>query len=78
MGDRDGVNRVAGEEWMVKKNGAYLPGVYEELVETIQAYFITDKTAVHVTAMRTFTDETGKQRKSGEEYLITLDDMDLV
>jgi len=75
-GDRDGVNRVAGEEWMVKKNGAYLPGVYEELVETIQAYFITDKTAVHVTAMRTFTDETGKQRKSGEEYLITLDDMD--
>jgi len=74
--DRDGIERVAGEEWMVKKNGAYLPGVYEELVETCEAYFITDKIAIHVTAMKTFTDETGKQRKSGEEYLITFNDME--
>jgi len=74
--DRDGVERVAGEEWMVKKNGAYLPGVYEELVETCEAYYITDKIAIHVTAMKTFTDETGKQRKSGEEYLITINDME--
>jgi len=74
--DRGGVNRVAGEEWMVKKNGAYLPGVYEEVVETCKAYLITEKTAVHVSATQTFTDEAGKQRKSGEEYLVTVDDME--
>eukprot|EP00092_Neocalanus_flemingeri_P070666 GFUD01086756.1.p1 GENE.GFUD01086756.1~~GFUD01086756.1.p1 ORF type:complete len:850 (-),score=233.37 GFUD01086756.1:107-2656(-) len=74
--DKNGVNRVAGEEWMVKKNGSYLPGVYEEVVVTCTAYFLTDKTAVHVAATQTFTDEKGRQRKSGEEYLITVDDME--
>ena len=70
--DRNGKTRVAGEEWMLKKNGAYLPGVYEEVVESCTATFLTDKVAVHVTAAQTFTDETGKQRKPGEEYLITV------
>ena len=74
--DRNGKKRVAGEEWMIKKNGAYLPGVYEEVVETCKATFLTDKVAVHVTATQTFTDETGKQRKSGEEYLITVNEME--
>ena len=37
--DRNGKMRVAGEEWMVKKNGAYLPGVYEEVVEKSTAYY---------------------------------------
>ena len=46
--DRNGKQRVAGEEWMLKKNGAYLPGVYEEVVESCTAIFLTDKVAVHV------------------------------
>ena len=33
--DRDGRNRVAGEEWLVRRNGAYLPGVYEEIVASV-------------------------------------------
>lgn len=74
--DRSGKNRVAGEEWMLKKNGAYLPGVYEEVVKSCTATFLTDKVAVHVIAAQTFTDETGKQRKSGEEYLITVNEME--
>eukprot|EP00092_Neocalanus_flemingeri_P014299 GFUD01015420.1.p1 GENE.GFUD01015420.1~~GFUD01015420.1.p1 ORF type:complete len:861 (+),score=260.41 GFUD01015420.1:161-2743(+) len=74
--DRNGKNRVAGEEWILKKYGAYLPGVYEELVESCTATFLTDKVAVHVIAAQTFTDETGKQRKSGEEYLITVNEME--
>jgi len=74
--DRDGRNRVAGEEWMTKKNGAYLPGVYEEIVESCTATFLTDKVAVHVIATQSFTDDSGKQRKSGEEYLITVNDME--
>jgi major vault protein len=31
--DRQGVARVTGEEWLVKKTGAYLPGAYEEVVD---------------------------------------------
>ena len=73
--DRNGKQRVAGEEWMLKKNGAYLPGVYEEVVESITATYLTDKLAVHVIATQSFKDENlNKTRKSGEEYLVTIND----
>ena len=42
--DRDGKNRVAGEEWLVRRAGDYLPGAYEEVVErcsaTVSKYFM--------------------------------------
>ena len=41
--DRDGSPRVTGEEWLVKKIGAYLPGAYEEVVELVDAYVLTEK-----------------------------------
>ena len=41
--DRDGNIRVAGEEWLVKKIGAYLPGAYEEVVDVVDAYVLTEK-----------------------------------
>lgn len=44
--DRDGTPRVTGEEWMVRKVGAYLPGAYEEVVDTVDAYVLTDKVCV--------------------------------
>ncbi|GFR31627.1 major vault protein [Trichonephila clavata] len=72
--DRDGKERVTGEEWIVKKTGAYLPGAYEEIVDVVNAYVLTDKDAVHVKAKKTFVDEFGKTRKNGEEWLITLAD----
>ena len=74
--DREGRRRVAGEEWLVDRVGAYLPGVYEELVEKLQACILTDKAAVHIRAKQTFTNKEGKKVKSGEEYLITSDQMD--
>eukprot|EP00092_Neocalanus_flemingeri_P005149 GFUD01005538.1.p1 GENE.GFUD01005538.1~~GFUD01005538.1.p1 ORF type:complete len:863 (-),score=254.03 GFUD01005538.1:183-2771(-) len=74
--DRNGKNRVAGEEWMVKRNGAYLPGVYEEVVERSRAYVLTEKAAVHIRAKQTFTNHAGKKVKSGEEYLITSEQME--
>jgi len=74
--DRNGTARVAGEEWMQRKNGAYLPGVYEEIVSNFSASFLTDKRAVHVSATQTFTDRSGTQRKSGEEYLVTSKEME--
>ena len=63
--------RKAGEEWLVRKSGAILPGVDEEVVETVNSYILTDKKALHLKASRTFTDVFGKERKAGEEWLVT-------
>lgn len=70
--DRDGNLRVAGEEWLVKKIGAYLPGAYEEVVDVVDAYVLTDKKALHLRSTRTFKDDKGILRKNGEEWLITM------
>lgn len=40
---RDNSARVTGEEWLVKKVGAYLPGPYEEVVDIVNAYVLTEK-----------------------------------
>ena len=72
--DRDGVVRVTGEEWLVEKVGAYLPGVYEEVIEFVSAYVLTEKKALHMRAMRTFEDKFGRSRKTGEEWLIKFSD----
>lgn len=71
--DRQGKDRVTGEEWHVKKNGAYLPGPYEEVVDVVNAFVLTDKKALHMRALRTFTDDFSVKRKNGEEWLITSD-----
>lgn len=34
---------LTGEEWMVKKVGAYLPGVFEEVVDIVDAVILTEK-----------------------------------
>eukprot|EP00112_Aurelia_sp_Birch-Aquarium-sp1_P020298 Seg52.2 transcript_id=Seg52.2/GoldUCD/mRNA.D3Y31 product="Major vault protein" protein_id=Seg52.2/GoldUCD/D3Y31 len=72
--DRDGNFRVTGEEWLVKKVGAYLPGAYEEVIDVVKATVLTEKKALHMRSTRTFTDERGEVRKNGEEWLITFND----
>lgn len=72
--DRDGNHRVTGEEWMVKKTGAYLPGAYEEVVDVSNAYVLTEKKALHMRSLRTFKDDFGVVRKNGEEWLIKMSD----
>jgi major vault protein len=72
--DRSGNNRVTGEEWIVKQTGAYLPGAYEEVVSVVDAYVLTEKKALHLRAIRTFTDDFNKKRLNGEEWLINLND----
>ncbi|KAM9168714.1 major vault protein isoform 1-T2 [Mergus octosetaceus] len=69
--DRQGIRRVTGEEWLVKRVGAYLPGVYEEVVDVVDAYVLTDKKALHLRAVRTFEDAQGRVRRTGEEWLVT-------
>jgi len=72
--DRQGADRVTGEEWIVEKTGAYLPGAYEEVVDIVDAYVLTEKNALHMRATRTFTDKKEKVRRNGEEWLITFSD----
>lgn len=72
--DRSGTTRVTGEEWLVKKTGAYLPGAYEEVVDMVNAFVLTEKKALHLRSLRTFKDDFGVTRKNGEEWLITMSD----
>lgn len=76
MVDHKGQSRVTGEEWLVSEVGAYLPGVYEKITCIVEAIVLTDKAALHVRAKRTFTDIFGKERRTGEEWLITTADAD--
>ncbi|XP_076153724.1 major vault protein [Alosa pseudoharengus] len=70
--DRGGVHRVTGEEWQVSKVGAYLPGAHEEVIDIVNAYILTDKKALHVRALRPFRDAGGRDRRTGEEWLVTM------
>ena len=71
LSDRNSVTRKAGEEWLIRTPGAYLPGVYETVVELVNAKVITDYQAIHLRAARAFTDVYEIKRKAGEEWLIT-------
>uniref|UniRef100_A0A8C9XBI1 Major vault protein n=1 Tax=Sander lucioperca TaxID=283035 RepID=A0A8C9XBI1_SANLU len=72
--DRQGVRRVTGEEWLVSKVGAYLPGAHEEVIDIVNAFILTDKKALHVRALRPFKDAGGRDRRTGEEWLVTMKD----
>jgi len=69
--DDDGVDRRTGEEWLVRKVGAYMPNVHEEIVQTVAAIILTEKKALHLNATRNFKDVYGKNRKAGEDWLVT-------
>ncbi|CAF3612282.1 unnamed protein product, partial [Adineta steineri] len=74
MTDRDGVERETGEEWLNRIVGSYLPLAYEEVVSTVKAYVLTDKKALHVRALRTFTDSLKRKHLHGEEWLVYASD----
>ena len=71
MADRLGQQRVTGEHWLIKQAGAYLPLVYETVVKVEKAHVLTDKRALHLRALKTFTDDFGHTRNNGEEWLVT-------
>eukprot|EP01126_Amoeba_proteus_P060263 TRINITY_DN794_c0_g1_i6.p1 TRINITY_DN794_c0_g1~~TRINITY_DN794_c0_g1_i6.p1 ORF type:complete len:814 (-),score=145.66 TRINITY_DN794_c0_g1_i6:89-2530(-) len=69
-----GVERKAGEEYLYRQVGAYLPQVEESTVEIVNAFILTDKKALHLRAKQEYTDVFKKNRRAGEEWLITLQD----
>jgi major vault protein len=68
---RHKVNRQTGEEWIVREEGAYIPNVNEDIVQTVSAVILTEKKALHLRASRTFVDAYKIERKAGEEWLVT-------
>ncbi|CAF3482226.1 unnamed protein product [Rotaria sp. Silwood1] len=74
MIDRNGLEREAGEEWLIRIVGSYLPSAYEEVISIVKAYVLTDKKALHVRALRTFVDIFKRKRLHGEEWLVYASD----
>lgn len=74
--DKTGRKRVTGEEWFVKKPGAYLPGVVEEVVTVEKKTTLTVDTGLILRAQETLADSTGRKRLAGEEWLVTGEQQD--
>ena len=74
--DWQGTARVAGEEWLVRTAGAYLPDVHEKVVGRVPAAVLGPKTALHVVATDTHTDVFGRRHRAGDEWLVTVADCD--
>jgi len=72
--DRNGSKRKTGEEWIIRKPGSYLPNIYETVVELQNSYIITPAKAVQLRAVRNFEDVYSKDRRAGEEWLVTSKD----
>jgi major vault protein len=68
--DRYGEQRKAGEEWLVRKRGAFIPDVYESVIRLEKAIKLTNKQALHLTAVKFYKDVYGKEHRAGEEWLI--------
>mmetsp|Transcript_11215 Transcript_11215/g.16825 ORF Transcript_11215/g.16825 Transcript_11215/m.16825 type:complete len:843 (-) Transcript_11215:39-2567(-) len=69
--DHEGNVRTAGEEWLVRRVGLYMPSVDEEVVGEHQGHVLTREVAIHLEANRSFTDQFGTNRAAGDEWLVT-------
>lgn len=69
--DRNGIKRKAGEEWLERQQGAYLPTVDEKVVALVEPQSLLQTRALHLRAIDTFKDVYGIARKAGEEWLVT-------
>jgi len=69
---RNECERKAGEEWLVRTTGSYLPAVDEQVLGIVAPSVVTHTTALQLRAKQLFTDFYGVDRKAGDEWLITL------
>jgi major vault protein len=54
-----GVSREAGENWLVRKTGAYLPRVNEKFIGYIKGLIITENNVLLLEAVSNFKDVYG-------------------
>ena len=69
--DNKGKERNAGEEWLIRDRGFYIPGIDEQVVQLVDSKIINDTTALLLEAKQTFEDAYGFERKAGEQWLVT-------
>ena len=69
--DRYNNERVTSEEWIICVPGAYLPDVYEEVVDLLKKITLTIDTGLNLRATQTVKDRYGITRLAGEEWLLT-------
>jgi len=74
--DFSGEKRFAGEQWLVRTSGAYLPGIDEEVVGRVSAIVLSPKNALQLVATDTHTDQFGRRHRAGDEWLVTMADCD--
>lgn len=70
--DKLGNARKAGEEWLVRSPGSYLPGIFEEVCELQRPFILNNSRAIYLRASQNFVDVYKHERKAGEEWLITI------
>jgi major vault protein len=68
--DYEGIDRKAGEEWLVTTTGHYLPNINELVVGNVKGYILTEKKALKLEAISSFEDQFEKKRKAGEQWLV--------
>ena len=54
--DKNGIERRAGERWLIRTQGSYMPHVFEEIIETRKAYVLTDKKSIQLRALKDMKD----------------------
>jgi major vault protein len=65
------VQRRSGEEWLIREFGAYIPSAEETIKSLVSATILTDVKCLKLRAKKSFVDIYKKERKAGEEWLVT-------
>jgi len=65
------LKRHAGDEWLFKGPGTYHPRREVQVLQPVESRLIKLNQALRLRAKRDLVDSTGKERKVGEEWLVT-------
>jgi major vault protein len=68
--DSDGILRKAGEQWLHRKQGYFMPSAEQEVTDVRQGYVLNDSLALNLRADQAFTDFYGNKRLAGDVYII--------
>ncbi|XP_076467466.1 major vault protein-like isoform X2 [Babylonia areolata] len=74
--DQNGKKRVTGDEWLIREPGAYLRGVWEEVVGIEMNITLTAEVGLHLKATQNIVDFLGKPRDAGDEWLLTREEIE--
>lgn len=69
--DRTQVKRITGEEWLIRKEGSYIPSAEEEIVKLEKAIILSNMIGIIIEASSSFADIYGVNRRPGETWLLT-------